>query len=193
MEKDQGELLKTITSFLEKNEIPYIITGAWSAIYYSRPRASYDIDFVVEVVQKDIERILLAFTRLSEDFLVQAEDIKEAIIKKGMFNILHLPTMLKLDFWLLQDHPFDRSRFARKQEVKILNQFMWLASAEDTILQKLKWYKKGKIEKHLIDAAFVYQIQKKNLDQEYLRAWAEKLGVLDYFKELGKINLEEYI
>ena len=36
---------------------------------------------------------------------------------------------------------------------------MEMASAEDTILQKLKWFRMGKIEKHLVDAAFVYQIQ----------------------------------
>ena len=194
MEKDQGELLKTITSFLEKNRIPYMITGAWSAIYYSRPRASHDIDFVVELHQKNIKRVLSVFDKLSGDFLVQVESIKEAIAnKKGMFSILHLPTMLKLDFWVLKSESFDRLRFSRRRKVKILNQFMEMASSEDTILQKLRWYKKGKIEKHLIDAAFVYQIQKKNLDNKYLQVWAKKLGLNKYFEELEKINLGEYI
>ena len=50
LETDQSELLKSITSFLERNKIPYMITGAWSVIYYARPRASHDIDFIVESV-----------------------------------------------------------------------------------------------------------------------------------------------
>ena len=62
-----------------------------------------------------------------------------------------------------------------RKKVKVLDQVMEMASAEDTIIQKLRWYQQGKIEKHLIDAAFVYQIQQKNLDKGYLGLWVKKL------------------
>lgn len=192
MENSQEELLKSISSFLDKNNIAYMITGAWSVIYYGRPRASHDIDFVVEMKVDEVNNALKSFGQLSEDFLVQGDDIKEAVKKKSQFNILHLPTALKLDFWLLTDDPFDKSRFSRRKKLEILGQPMWIASPEDTIVQKLRWYKEGKIEKHLIDAAFVYQIQKKNLDVKYIESWVEKLEVKEYFKELGKVNLKEY-
>jgi len=170
-----------------------MITGAWSVIYYGRPRASHDIDFVVEINQKDINKTLNAVKKLSEDFLIQADAIKEAVKNKDMFNILHLPTALKLDFWLLTEDLFDKSRFSRKRRVKILDQFMEISSPEDTILQKLRWYKEAKIEKHLIDAAFVYQVQKKNLDMEYLKKWIENLKIESYFKEIKVIKLDDYI
>lgn len=193
METDQAELLKRISSFLQTNNIPYMITGAWSAIYYGRPRASHDIDFVVELYPKDVQKVLSALNQLSEDFLIQENSIKEAIAQKGMFNILHLQTMLKLDFWLLRDDSFDKSRFSRRTKVEILGQIMEMATAEDTILQKLKWYKEGKIEKHLIDAAFVYQIQQENLDKTYLDNWMKKLGLEKYYQELEEVNLENYL
>ena len=193
METGQEKLLKQISSFLESSEIPYMITGAWSVIYYGRPRASHDIDFVVEINQKDINKTLNAVKKLSEDFLIQADAIKEAVRNKDMFNILHLPTALKLDFWLLTEDLFDKSRFSRKRRVKILDQFMEISSPEDTILQKLRWYKEAKIEKHLVDAAFVYQVQKKNLDMEYLKKWIENLKIESYFKEIKVIKLDDYI
>ncbi len=192
METDQAELLKAVTSLLEKNQISYMITGAWSVIYYGRPRASHDIDFVVELNKNEIQKILKAAKDLGSEFVIQPEEIKEALIKKSHFNFLHLPTMLKLDFWLLTKEPFDQSRFSRRRKTKILGQQMTIASPEDTILQKLKWYHLGKIEKHLIDAAFVYQIQKKNLDPEYLSNWADKLKLGKYIKQIGGINLEDY-
>jgi len=192
MENEQIELLKITTSFLGENNIPYMITGAWSVIYYGRPRASHDIDFIIEVETEEISQTLKSFKKLPEDFLVQVRDIKEAIKKKSQFNILHLPTGLKLDFWLLTDDPFDKSRFSRRKKLEILGQLMWMATPEDTILQKLRWYKEAKIEKHLVDAAFVYQIQKKNLDMKYLGNWVKELDVERYFKELDKIDLEEY-
>lgn len=193
MEQDQVELLKIISSFLEKNKIPYMITGAWSAIFYGRPRASHDIDFVVELQPAEAQKFLAATKKLSADFSVQPEDVRDALLHKSIFNMVYLPTYLKLDFWLLKDDEFDQSRFSRRRPVEILGQLMMMASAEDTILQKLKWYQMGKIEKHLVDAAFVYQIQLKNLDQKYLSLWVRKLKVGKYFKELAKVNLEDYL
>ena len=63
---------------------------------------------------------------------------------------------------------------------------MAMATAEDTILQKLIWYEMGEIEKHLIDAAFVYQIQRKNLDEKYLKFWIKKLEFSEYYQKLKK-------
>lgn len=191
METDQGLLLKEITSFLEKNKIKYMITGAWSAIFYGRPRASHDIDFVIEA-EKKIKKLELIFGKLPSEFSIQKGAIKEAIQQIGFFNILHLPTMLKLDFFILDNDEFNKNRFARRKKEKILGQNMYIASAEDTILKKLLWYIDSKIEKHLIDAAFVYQIQKDNLDQKYLLEWAKKHKTTQLLEELATIDLRSY-
>lgn len=189
----QEQLLKTITSLLRKADIPYMITGSISVVFYGRPRASHDIDFVVEAHGKDVNRILQAFNSLPQnEFLVDPSTIKDAIMHKFIFQILHLPTMLKFDFWLLKDEPFDQERFKRKQKINMFGQPMVFASAEDTILIKLLWYKESKIEKHLIDAAFVYQIQKKNLDKEYLALWSKKQNTTKLLKELAAIDLTMY-
>ena len=192
METDQGLLLKKIASFLQKNKIPYMITGAWSVIFYARPRASHDIDFVVELHKKDLYRIIKVFNKLPNEFLIQPDQIKNAVIEKGMFNILYLPGSLKLDFWVLKGGNFNESRFGRRKRKKILDQYMYIASPEDTILKKLLWYNDTKIEKHLIDAAFVYQIQKNNLDQKYLFSWSKKHNTTKLLKEIDLINLEPH-
>lgn len=193
METDQQELLVTITDFLNKNHVPYMVTGAWSVIYYGRPRASHDIDFVVEIEPNRIKEIISILKKLSKDFQFQEYAVEQAIKNKRMFNVVYLPTYLKLDFWLLTDDDFDKSRFLRKQEVSVLGQKMILSSAEDTILQKLRWYKISPIEKSLIDAAFVYQIQKRNLDMLYLANWGKYLKVTRQLNRLKSIDLEQYI
>lgn len=192
-QNDQAELLKLISSFLKQNKIPYMITGAWSAIYYGRPRASHDVDFVLELTTHDFKKAFRAFKKLPHTFFVQTESIKEAIDQKSMFNVIHLPTTLKFDFWILTNEEFDKTRFARRKKVNILDQLMEMASAEDTILQKLKWFVMGKIEKHFVDAAFVYQIQKGKLDNDYLAKWCKRLKLDKYLRKLSKVNLEEYI
>lgn len=189
---DQEQLLKEITKLLQKSQIPYMVTGALSVIFYGRPRVSHDIDFVIEANRKDIEKVKKAFAALPHDFVVQKDSIEDAIVHKYSFNILHLPTMLKLDFFLLKNEEFDRIRFQRKKALNVFGQKMTFASAEDTILIKLLWYKDTKIEKHLIDAAFVYQIQKDNLDKSYLSNWAKKHRTTNLLKELSLIDLQSY-
>lgn len=193
MESDQAKLLITVASQLDREHISYMITGAWSVIFYGRPRASHDIDFIVELNKKDTERVVASWKNLSPDFLIQPGAIAQAIQEKGMFTVLHRDTMLKLDFWLLTDDPFDASRFQRRKRVQILGKMVEIASAEDTVLQKLRWYKEAQLEKHLVDAAFVYQIQGRFLDAQYLNAWAKKLGVAKYLKKLDSIDLELYL
>lgn len=189
----QEQLLKKITSLLQKADIPYMITGAISVIFYGRPRASHDIDFVVEAKPDDTSRVIQAFSSLPHnEFLVDSRAIREAILQKFVFQVLHLPTMLKFDFFLLKNTEFDKTRFKRRKIVDVFGEKIVFASPEDTILIKLLWYKDTKIEKHLVDAAFVYQIQKKNLDETYLINWTKKQNTAQLLKGLNEINLEEY-
>lgn len=193
METDQSDLLIVISSFLTQHKISYMLTGALSVVYYGCPRASHDIDFVVEINKSDTQKVLDAFKKLSTEYLIHQGAVEEAIDKKRMFNIIYLPSFTKLDFWLLTDDWFDKERFKRRRRVKLLGRPMMIASPEDTIIQKLRWYKKSKIEKHLVDAAFVYQIQKQDLDNGYLEKWFRRLKLTHFFEQLRKIKLEQYI
>lgn len=193
METPQAQILKNITVFLSTHKIPYMITGSWSSIYYGRPRASHDIDFVVELSFENASKTIEIFSRLPETFMIQVETIKEAIKEKSQFQVLHLPTMLKMDFWILTNEKFDKSRFFRRKRIRLFNQYMEMATPEDTIIQKLIWFSKGEIEKHLIDASFVLQIQDKKLDRKYLHKWIRRLKLEKYFEMLKKIDLEDYL
>lgn len=193
METGQAKVLKDITHFLTTHKILYMITGSWSSIYYGRPRASHDIDFVVELPIENVENTTSLFSQLPETFMIQLETIAGAINDKNQFQIIHLPTMLKMDFWILTDGEFDKSRFLRRKKIKLFNQTMQMASSEDTIIQKLIWYSKGGTEKHLVDAAFVLRIQDEKLDQKYLQAWIKKLNLRRDYEKMQRIDLEEYI
>lgn len=189
---NQEQLLKEVTSFLDKSEISYMITGSVSVIFYARPRTSHDIDFIIEAKEEDMPKIQKAFSTLPENFIKDVDFIPEAIKHKGSFNLLHLPTYLKIDFWILKDNEFDKERFRRRKKIKVFGRHMYFATPEDTILKKLLWYQESKIEKHLIDAAFVYQIQKNNLDQKYLNFWVMKHKTAKLLDEIKKIDLENH-
>ena len=149
----QRERLKAGAGWVEEKGINYMVTGGYSVIYYGRVRTSHDLDFIVEMGLKEKEKIVEILSRGGDDFSFQPDAIEEAVEKKWMFTVMYFPASTKIDFWILKDTDFDKLRFKRRVRVDAWGQKVLLSSPEDTILQKLRWYEMGKIEKHLVDGA----------------------------------------
>jgi hypothetical protein len=91
----------------------------------------------------------------------------------------------EIDFWLLTDSPFDRSRFARRYPEHVFGFEIRVSSPEDTILAKLSWAKlMGGSEKHVGDALRVYEVQGTKLDGAYLERWARELSVSELWQRI---------
>lgn len=54
---------------------------------------------------------------------------------------------------------------------------MFLATAEDALVQKLRWWKLGGRAKDLIDAEEIAATMGKSLDWEHIVRWSESFGV----------------
>jgi len=156
--------------------IQYMVSGAVASSLQGEPRATHDIDLVVELDMAMAKRLVEAFH--PSDFYLDQAAVEDAIGKRGMFNLIQVGTGDKVDFWMLTDTPFDRSRFARRYAEEFMGARVFVSSPEDTILVKLWWAKlSGGSEKQFTDALRVYEVQFEKLDHEYLRRWAEELSV----------------
>ena len=47
-----GRFLKTVVGLLDEAGVPYMLTGSLAAAYYATPRATQDIDLVIEVERR---------------------------------------------------------------------------------------------------------------------------------------------
>lgn len=104
-----------------------------------------------------------------------------------MFNLIDVHSGDKVDFWILKDEPFDRSRFSRKYVEEVLGFEINVSRPEDTILMKLKWaMQSGGSEKQYTDALRVYEVQYDTLDTNYLHSWAKKLGIEPLLQRIQK-------
>ena len=58
---------------------------------------------------------------------------------------------------------------------------MRVATPEDTVLHKLRWFRDGGevSQRQWMDAVGVLEVQVDRLDREYLARWARELGVSD--------------
>lgn len=178
----EGIFIKVINR-LSQIKIPYMIVGAIAAIAYGKPRTTHDVDLVIEVYEKDIPELLSVF---GKEFYISEEGIKDAILHKTMFNIIHLESGIKIDFWLLHGDKYDLERFKRKRKINVFKQQVHMTSPEDIIIKKLLWYKDSDIDKHLEDALGVLEIQYNNLDFQYIDKWAKELGIEQNWKKIKK-------
>jgi len=79
--------------------------------FYAKPRMTRDIDLVVEFSASDLDRLMQLF---QDDFYIEREMIHQALIQQTMFNIIHMPTVIKVDCVIRKDTPYRREEFARR-------------------------------------------------------------------------------
>jgi hypothetical protein len=108
----------------------------------------------------------------------------EAVSRRSSFNLIHFATSLKIDLFLLKDRPFDRESFARRQFKVVDTQSgfqAFIQTPEDLILSNLVWYELGGriLQNQWLDIANVLKARADSLDGQYLRRWADELGVAE--------------
>jgi hypothetical protein len=94
-----------------------------------------------------------------------------------MFNVIDTKSGWKVDLIVRKSRPFSVEEFNRRETVSFQGQEISILSAEDAILSKLEWEKKGESERQLRDAESVAVLQWENLDVGYLEKWAAELSV----------------
>lgn len=171
---------RLMTQSLEALNIPYLIGGSVASSIYGIYRATNDIDFVADIKHEHVDAIVAA---LQDEFYVDGDMIRDAIDTQSSFNVLHLPTMVKVDVFLFQPTPWKREEWARRRVEYIGSEndrlAIQIASPEDMILQKLVWYRMGGgvSDRQWGDITGMLKVQAEKLDYAYLRRWAEELAL----------------
>lgn len=160
-----------------------MITGSVASSLQGEPRSTHDIDIVIAIRRSQVVKLVENFP--PPDFYLDEASILDAINGRSMFNLLDVNNGDKIDFWMLTNEPFDRSRFSRKVCEKFMGLKMQVSTPEDTILAKLRWAKlTGGSEKQFTDALRVYEVQYGKLDIDYLQDWVKKLDIEPLWKRL---------
>ena len=179
----QQELLRQVVQTLDRLQIQCMLTGSLASSLQGEPRATHDVDLLVDLKSHDVTALLNAFN--SPDLYLSQSAVNDAVRNRRMFNLLETTTGAKIDFWLLTSEPFDQSRFQRKRPLNVEGLVVDVSSPEDTILMKLKWAKaSGGSEKQFGDAVSVFEVQSGRLDLTYIQHWVRELDVTELWQRL---------
>jgi len=84
--------------------------------------------------------------------------------------IKHQRSLSRLNCFMLSDDPHDQSRFKRRVAVGAYGRQIWLPTAEDVIIMKLRWAR-GRDQD---DVRAVIGVQAGKLDWPYIEGWCER-------------------
>jgi len=179
---EELEVLKEVARRLEGAGIPYMITGSIAANFYTVPRMTRDIDIVVELSERDIDRFIRVFEK---DYYLEPETVDRAVKAKGMFNLIQNEYVIKIDFVVRKGTPYRRTEFSRRKKVAVDDRFIYIVAPEDLILSKLAWAEDTRSEVQLTDVRNLLRSVKR-LNRRYLTRWAKQLGVESLYREVAR-------
>lgn len=167
---------------LEEAHIPYMLVGSYSSGAYAVPRATKDVDVVISLQTAAALQPLV--DRLSEALTFDDQLTFETITGSLRYILTSKRNKsLKVELFLLGQDPFVLERFSRRQKYPVpqLGCDVWLPTAEDVIVQKLRWGR----SKDLDDARDVLAVQgPESLDMTYIENWCSQHGTLEELHRL---------
>ena len=178
---DAWQAFETLLKALDRLSIRHAAGGSLASSVHGIPRATVDIDLLVDLREQDIAPLA---ADLSAEFYADADVIREAVQACRPFNLIHYESSYKFDLFPLPADPYYRCELDRRR----VTEFSFgegpslrfpVVTAEDTILTKLVWYQAGGevSGRQWNDSLGIINVRGQALDQNYLRKWAAHLGV----------------
>ena len=180
------DLTQIFISRLNSLGVKYIVTGAVASIIYGEPRLTFDLDLVIELHPKDVDRFAAAFPL--EDFYCPPSQIIQIEIarpQRGHFNLIHHDTGFKADIYASGQDKLHQWALNNRKHVDFEGEAFWLAPVEYVILRKLQYYREGRSEKHLRDVSSILEISSDQIDFKTLKNKIKEMGLKEEWEKIS--------
>jgi hypothetical protein len=167
--------LRAVVEILEDSGVPHMLTGSLASAYYAAPRATQDVDLVIDIDPVALDRVV---ARLREaGYYVDQGAARQALESKGQFNAIDPVGGWKVDLIIKKDRLFSRTEFDRRTAASLLGVEVSLASLEDVLLAKLEWSQLGDSELQRRDVVQLLERSGDRLNLSYVERWVGDLGL----------------
>lgn len=169
----EREIALEVIQALESLNVPYMVVGSFSSNIYGVPRSTRDIDIVLESAGVVIKELI---QKLGSNYKIDPQLAFEGVTGTKQRVITRVDSAFSIELFWLSEDPFDQSRFSRRLRRETHGGRVWVATAEDVIIQKLRWWVLVSRSKDLEDVREVLAVQYDNLDWNYIEYWCDKHG-----------------
>lgn len=167
--------LARVARALDTAGVPYMLAGSFASSHHGAPRATQDIDIVIDPSFDSLDGFLAALK--GDDVYFDADVAREEFRRRGQFNVIDGSTAWKVDVIFRKARPFSKEEMSRRVPAVVLGVNVFVATAEDTVLAKLEWARMGESERQLRDARALIDAKGESLDRGHIEKWLDDLGV----------------
>lgn len=170
---------------LHQKGVRYLIAGSLGSMFYGEPRMTVDIDLAVALSESNLRSLISCFPE--PEFycppieVLQGENAREC---RGHFNIIHVPSGFKADFYPSQHDAFFSWAWTQRRVVTLQGVEMNYAPPEYIIVWKTAYFREGGGEKHVRDIRRMLDISADQIDEAILRDELRKRGLWETFADL---------
>jgi len=170
-----SEVLRRITTALDRSGIVYMLTGSFASAHHGAPRSTLDIDIVIAANSAQLRTFVQSLP--SGEYYSDLDAALEAHRRQSLFNVIDLATGWKIDLIIRKSRAFSQEEFVRRQLVKVQGLPLFVASAEDVVIAKLEWSKLAQSQRQIEDVASILMLRWEALDRCYLEKWISELDL----------------
>lgn len=180
--------VRLVIDALDSAGIDYLIGGAVATWAWGEPRATLDLDLVVNIPLDVVQQLSIELSK--RDMLVPEEVILENLLEDRVdlpINAIHMHSGYKADLYPLREGDALRaSALGRRQKIDLGEPLgmVYLHSPEDLIVYKLWYFSISQQTKHVRDITSIVMTLKDDLDYDYIEKWAGAKGVINIWREL---------
>jgi len=178
---NSDEATVAVVDALDALRIPYMVVGSFSSNFYGIPRATQDADFVVQLEAGALSALM---ERVGPSFRLDPQMSFETVTATRRYRLQLADDPFSVELFLLSDDAHDLERFARRRQVRILNRDVFIPTAEDVIVMKLRWSHGGRRAKDLDDARNVVAVQGDRIDWDYVTSWCDRHGTRELLESV---------
>lgn len=157
---------------LDALAVPYMVVGSLANNVYGVPRSSQDADFVVQLGAVSMMQVA---QRLGPAFRLDPQK-SETVTATTRYSLQLRGSPFSVELFVLSADPHDQARFARRVRLGILGRDVFLPTAEDVVITKLRWWLHARRTKDFDDVRNVVAVQGDRLDWNYVHGWCDAQG-----------------
>ncbi len=177
--RDMDEIILLVCDFLDRENIDYVIVGGLAVIFYGTPRTTMDVDMVLKIPEDKIDDFIRFLKE--NDFFADKWDLEMSFRERSHCTIQDKRSMLRLDIKGAYTDT-DRETINRRVSFEYKGKNLYIASAEDTIINKLLFGR----EQDIRDAEGIYVRQLPRLETQYIEKRCKKLHIWKEFTDMRK-------
>lgn len=184
------DVVRMVIEALNKNDVAYMVVGSQATNFYCTPRSTQDADIIVDA--SSLVSVAKAIVKHAKELTLDPQLGFETVTGTKKVLLICDRHEFQIELFEIGQDPHNQFRFERRVAAELYEEPAWIATAEDSVITKIRWSLTPGREKDITDARNVIAVQNATLDWPYIEKWAREHESIDRLNELRcQIGLQD--